>query len=420
MDAGKCELAYTSSESVSIVAKSADSWIHDFDVSEYGIIRFSYDSNTTGHERESIIELNYNTGRAYINVIQESANSNAEFSFSIDALSDYNITYSVTPKNLNERYLYGIVSPELYNRFSSDEYFVDYLVGQMKDMAEEEEMSFESLIETLYATGIVQCTYEGMMPDSEYLMFAYRIDGNYKLSSEFCKQYFMSASPVKFSMSADVKGPVVEIHTVPTYENRQYVVMALTQNECKNNMDNAVDALMDLIEYQLEYITWGGHTVAEYIDEISNLGESNVKMILNILTEYYAIAVSISHDLTVTSEAEVIEFETADVNPSDNILSISITDVTATTAHYNVSPTNDDTYLFFIDPAANWETYDDEYLTEYIAGLFGNGSYLRSGESDGTIDNLQPGTKYLAFAFGALAGKPTTKIVKTFFTTKSK
>ncbi len=109
-------------------------------------------------------------------------------------------------------------------------------------------------------------------------------------------------------------------------------------------------------------------------------------MELNKLDDYYAIAVAMDLDCNPTSEMAIAEFSTEEVHPSDNLISIDITDITAIGAHWKATTTNDDQYLLFVEAVdvinEMWSEDDDE-LMGIIASLFPTTYYERRGSQKG-------------------------------------
>jgi hypothetical protein len=114
-------------------------------------------------------------------------------------------------------------------------------------------------------------------------------------------------------------------------------------------------------------------------------------------------------------------------NSSTNSFVIDVSDITATSAYVEVTPSNNDTYFFDVieqevfDQYSSGKDFANDVVTLYtengysVADLLSSGidSYSYSGDSA-----LEPNTEYYAYAFGLSAdGKLTTKVVAQAFKT---
>lgn len=154
---------------------------------------------------------------------------------------------------------------------------------------------------------------------------------------------------------------------------------------------------------------------------------------LNPDTDYYAFAFGVTAEGVVTSEVAMEPFKTlapAPSGPSDNELSISVTQVTATSALVSVTPSNTDTYYFDIIEKSAIDEYGSplDFALEHIVKIkntceaygYTLADVLSSGPDEMPYDGfLTPNTEYCAFAFGATANCAiTTEVVTVPFTTQ--
>ena len=148
---------------------------------------------------------------------------------------------------------------------------------------------------------------------------------------------------------------------------------------------------------------------------------------LNPNTEHYAFAFGVTAEGVITSEVAMESFKTLEptpAGPSDNVLSVSVTRVTATGAHVNVTPSNNDTYYFDVIEKSAIDEYGSplDFALDYIVKLkntceaygYTLADALSSGSDDMSYDGLlSPNTEYYAFAFGATADCAITTSVVT-------
>ena len=154
-------------------------------------------------------------------------------------------------------------------------------------------------------------------------------------------------------------------------------------------------------------------------------------------TEFYAYAVGISADGTITTAMVLKEFKTLengngggnDDIVSDNTFNISVSNITANSAQVNVTPSNNDTYYFdiidkvILDQYANKKDFASEVVS-MVQELYESYGYtLADALSSGAVGyfydgDLDANTEYYAVAFGvssngAITTDVTTKLFKT-------
>lgn len=106
----------------------------------------------------------------------------------------------------------------------------------------------------------------------------------------------------------------------------------------------------------------------------------------------------------------------------DLTFAISVTNITDTSMHLSVTPSNNTDTYFCTTLNSSWEgASDDTVITQLDAFLKQNGSSLLQSVGVGpistTVDQLDPGSKYFVVAFGYDATGATTAITWESFTT---
>lgn len=189
--------------------------------------------------------------------------------------------------------------------------------------------------------------------------------------------------------------------------------------------------------------------VADYISQLKALYEEHGLALGDVLsqgpdsweyeegqlepnTDYYAFAFGVTAEGVVTSEVTMESFKTLEptpAGPSDNVLSVSVTRVTANGALVNVTPSNNDTYYFDVIEKSAIDEFGSplDFALDYIVKLkntceaygYTLADALSSGSDEMSYDGfLSPNTEYYAFAFGATADCAiTTEVVTVPFKT---
>lgn len=188
--------------------------------------------------------------------------------------------------------------------------------------------------------------------------------------------------------------------------------------------------------------------VADYISQLKAIYEEHGMTLGDILSqgpdyweyqdqlnpgiEYYAFAFGVTPEGVITSEVALKSFKTLEPTPSgpsDNVLSVSVSQVTATGALVSVTPSNNDTYYFDVIEKSAIDEFGApiDFALDYIVKLKNTceayGTTLADALSSGTDSfsydgYLTPNTEYYAFAFGATANcTVNTEVVTVPFKT---
>lgn len=161
-----------------------------------------------------------------------------------------------------------------------------------------------------------------------------------------------------------------------------------------------------------------GMSVEDFFEQMTNIGTQTIE-IVGLLPEntYVGFAVAINDEAIFCSEMTKAEFTTLSVGDSDNRISISITDVGEDWADFEITTTNDDPYVFFIEPSSTFEGLDDDEIIQFALDNISYTTTIYNGDYSDTASPLTPGTEYTALAFGYITGTATTGLVKTGFHT---
>ncbi len=135
-------------------------------------------------------------------------------------------------------------------------------------------------------------------------------------------------------------------------------------------------------------------------------------------TTFVLIVGYIKPDGTPAGDFECTEFETPAPQASDNKLTITVSDVTARTAHISVTTTNSDQYTVRCFPATQFgDLAGEELAAEMLYYYMLWGGDANSGDFEDDFEKLKADTKYIAAAVGYTDCAATTDIVTAEFTT---
>lgn len=131
----------------------------------------------------------------------------------------------------------------------------------------------------------------------------------------------------------------------------------------------------------------------------------------------YTIAVfAVNDECLVSSDPTIANVTTGVTEPSDNKLEVTVTDITATGAHLEISTTNDDSYAYLVCEASELEGKSDEEIMEYAISYYNLN--MASGDVSRDIADLPSSEDFSVLAFGYEGGAaPTTGLARADFRT---
>lgn len=422
-DGGDAVMNYTVTnpiEGAKINAGSEAGWLHDFDCSEEGRIRFIVDENPeVGQTRTATVTVTYNDGAIEdeFTVLQGEGVEKAPFEITIDEVGmDYAIA-TVAP-----------LDPEMtwhalaYDAWVFDEegrpieQCVEEFLNAYAFVASMAGMDFETFMETdILCTGTETLPFEQLSVGTKHYIMAIGIDAKGTILSDAVLEPFttegIDMQDITFEVSFDVDGVNGTLHTIPSDNNVRYY----TDIKLKSDWPDGPD-----IQGWLQTYMWQesilGISREEAINKISSYGDATKEYYLDKETDYYAFAVAINEQGIICSDAEVVEFTSGTVPPSDNTFMINVIEEGADYVDYEVIPSNNDYYSYAVSPVSEWDGMtDEEYVRQYIStgmNLILMDMKTTFGENSFTESGLAPNTDYYIFVFGYEQQTITTEITK--------
>lgn len=407
-------------EGAKINAGSQAGWLHDFDCSEEGRIRFIVDENPeVGQTRTATVTVSYNDGTIEdeFTVLQGEGVEKAPFEITIDEVGmDYAIA-TIAP-----------LDPEMtwhalaYDAWVFDEegrpieQCVEEFLNAYAFVASMAGMDFETFMETdILCTGTETLPFEQLSVGTKHYIMTIGIDAKGTILSDAVLEPFttegIDMQDITFEVSFDVDGVNGTLHTIPSDNNVRYY----TDIKLKSDWPDGPD-----IQGWLQTYMWQesilGISREEAINKISSYGDATKEYYLDKETDYYAFAVAINEQGIICSDAEVVEFTSGTVPPSDNTFMINVIEEGADYVDYEVIPSNNDYYSYAVSPVSEWDGMtDEEYVRQYIStgmNLILMDMKTTFGENSFTESGLAPNTDYYIFVFGYEQQTITTEITK--------
>lgn len=402
-------------------------WITALDTETEGQITFIADANTTYETRETEVTVKYGedvTGS--FKIIQEGAEKPADFVINIEETTLSSITYGITPLNNDLPYANMILRKSVFDEFKSEEEIFKNDINAIKDYIKTIGLSLEEYLNTYLLTGpSTGITKRRITPSTEFVVYAYGMDYTGTPTTGITKKETctrdIEMSDITFEISASSDDISATVSYKPSDENQYYLAGIVSKKEYDNSEDYFNTALLSLRQSLYYYEDVGGlsyeDAIAAVFRNFCKKGNCDETFEIHAATEYIAYAVSVNDEIFFSSEPSTTQFTTADASMSDNVITLSVSDIETRIANYSITTTNNDPYAFITLKSEEFKSLSDEEILEKLFATYNFDSSTLTGSKSGRLTNLEPETEYYMLAFGYQSGKATTQLFKEVFTT---
>lgn len=431
-----------------VEVSAAEPWVYDFKTNTEGVIRFAVEENTGSEARSCLVTVEYRFADPVIFKVKQGARVDKGFTLENVTSNYFDFYIDVIPEDKTTPYIVMCAGPEyiVASDFKTGEDFynddVAYFawLGQFYGQNAAAVMQDKAIVGDLRNKKVGQAA-----PGVTYTVYCYYIDYTTgALLSEVCLMPVTTAAPkqndVEFEMKLElVDGCMASVDVTPIGYEGDYYFDVLP----KVLVDSYLYDLVDLqgnryLNSNEEVITyWWATAVGEMVANNNSTsgiiadftcvgnnpdGTPKSHYDFELLAEvpYYLFAYTMEENGLCSSVPQIVPFTTGTVSPSDNVISVEVGKVTARTAKFNFTPSNDDYYVAGWEKASDWAKYgkNDAEIMEY---LLHNLEYaLLKGPEEVSVLDLEPETEYVVYAFGSRGGCATTsQIFSQRITTKS-
>lgn len=325
-----------------------------------------------------------------------------------------------TPDPIEEPTLLQINENVIQAKSTGGEYAFTYILEGGENIPEVKAESQDEWIHDLDTStaGVVRFVVDANLSSSRISRITISC-GNLKDDIVVSQSAVSGKAEVTFDMTYDIDGPYVTMHVTPDPEGVRYYAWYYDKKMMESALSKSPGVTLEMylekvvevdISNAIYYGAYAGYTTEQAVAEITLVGPSSQEFELNGETDFYGFACAVNDSGTIISDVAVTEFRTGSVEPSDNQISIVVTDVNSDRVSYSVKTTNMDQYATMVVPAETVENLSDEELIEWFNGVDSYVNYLRFGDSDATILVDQQDADYYILAFGFEYGMATTDI----------
>ena len=417
-----------------ITAEAAEEWVNGFNYGITGALQFNVDANDGTEPRECLVTVKYRFAEDVVFTVKQSARTNAGFKLENVTSDLFSYTVDVIPDDKTAPYIImsadatyiaqsGFETPEDYYE---DDFFYFGWLGQFygKDavgvMQERSRVGDER--------GITIGDAVSGIPHTFYCYYFDYATG--ALISDIAMFEIVTKEPekidVQFNVEYTVEGPLVKADVTPvSYDGTYYFDMlnGLVADSYLESFDFLNNDPAEAVEYYWSNAV-GTMSQSMSYDEIVSFyncqGEyedgtprSHYEFELLANHDYYLFAFAMEEHGLPRSKPQIVKITTGDVEPSDNEITASVSNVTAQSATISFTTSNDDYYIAGWEKASDWATFgnNDAERQQYL--LTNRSFELIKGDYSQNVIGLEPETDYVLYAFGSRGGVATTDYIAT-------
>ena len=417
-----------------ISAEAAEEWVNGFNYGITGALQFNVDANDGTEPRECLVTVKYRFAEDVVFTVKQSARTSAGFKLENVTSDLFSYTVDVIPDDKTAPYIVmsadatyivqsGFETPE---DFYEDDIFYFGWLGQFygKDavgvMQERSRVGDER--------GITIGDAVSGIPHTFYCYYFDYATG--ALISDIAMFEIVTKEPekidVQFNVEYTVEGPLVKADVTPvSYDGTYYFDMlnGLVADSYLESFDFLNNDPAEAVEYYWSNAV-GTMSQSMSYDEIVSFyncqGEyedgtprSHYEFELLANHDYYLFAFAMEEHGLPRSKPQIVKITTGDVEPSDNEITASVSNVTAQSATISFTTSNDDYYIAGWEKASDWATFgsNDAERQQYL--LTNRSFELIKGDYSQNVIGLEPETDYVLYAFGSRGGVATTDYIAT-------
>lgn len=310
-------------------------WVKDVNTSVSGEITFVADANEELEYRnaELLVKYSGDAKSSVLNLSQLPKVIPPVFDITIELITQTTAKYSVVPGDKDQTYVSMLVDKNYFDIHQSDEeYFQDDL-KYIKEMAESFGVSLEEyLTNTLSRGDLLVKNMTGLLPGTEYYVYAYGMTVSGERTTDIYKEQFATVSvpkiDVTFTINTSLTGPLCDLSVIPSDKEQRYVI-GMYASDGVSDADAAVKMYQQYILDMIAVYEVMGTSPEEVVAGMSVIGETARTYELEENRGYIVFAASCTDNGLINSDPASETFTTGTVQPSDNVITFEVTDLEA-------------------------------------------------------------------------------------------
>lgn len=419
-------------EGEKIAVEGAPEWL-TVNTSRVRTIELTATENTSSEERTATLTVTYK-GAKNCTIDVKQACYDSPLRIEILEVTAADLYFSVYANDPELTWIPMVTSQAYFDSVQSDSEIFDMNIEYFEYLAEGRGLTLSEYLEQTVARGTIEnILFEGLDPNSEYVLYLYGITTDGKRTTDIIWESIKTEEPwdgpLTFEFNVMEENHHLFFDVTPSHTGVPYYFTIVEKEDLegwmeKYNTSNVREALQkgDIDEtYQLlidyEFI----HDKSDYYALFNVMGRLfDEQMACDASTTYVLCAAKWNEDCQLLGEVSTFEYTSEPVEPSDNQISLRVENITQSSADVVTTTTNNDPYAVIPLQSSIVASMDDQALFDYLISNYDYllSEYTFSGNRTRTYTHLEPNTRYTFVAFGYLAGTQTTSyITREEFTT---
>lgn len=398
------------------------------------VLTFSAELNETGEVRETQVVLSYEGAEdVTVDVSQDFFVS--PLKVSVSGVTATSVTFSIVTSDPELTWIPMVTYKESFEYFESDDELFQNDLEYFAYLADIQDMTRAEFLEMMTAAGSMEnVTFDGLQPSMNYVLYAYGVTTEGRRTTDIVSAPFTTDDPyegdITFSFTAEENDYILDYTITPSHTGVPYYYGIETWDTLEQWKVKHGGSLRDAIQAE---------EIDSSINELVDLGmisgpeayyliynESDVMdwgyFELKADTKYVIYAVKWDEQCRLTGPVSTYEHTSQPVSQSDNQLTLSVENITQSSAEAVVTATTDDPYVVIPVKKSEIEGMSDEEAVVYVTTKYDYiiGEYTFTGNITKHFSRMRPDTEYIILAFGYKAGVMTTsELDKVDFVTLS-
>jgi hypothetical protein len=436
--AGSYAVAYTLKngiEGIDIAIKCDTDWLTNLRT-ESGKIHFDYTQNLGKESRTAAIMVTYPNVKSVLIKITQRVNDSVTFTMEVTSQTTASCTTKITPSDPEAIYIV-YMSELIYLQSaeidSAEKLFLDdynYFMGFAQQVNAPKLKEF-FLANYFAYQGEQNITWDGMMPNNEYVLYVYAVEFNaenndYSLASPITYQIITLDNPerttVEFDVQIDVNGPTAEYNITPIdYDGKYYFTIYEEGDYMYRNANTPVDdtyaeLVADVWVDMVYTLLISGYSADQLLELMCLSGNVEYGETLKGSTNYALVIYAIDNVdgiPQVVSNPQVFNFRTEEIGASDMTIDIKVENKYVRVADVTITPSTNEPYTAAIIAKSSVPELENSELIEWLNTNLQMESY--SGYIYNHINTFEPETEYSVFAYGYWGDVVTTDLFRYDF-----
>lgn len=424
--------AITNGEGGTLSAACDAEWL-TIDTATANRLTLSATANDTAAERTTNVVLSYAGAKdVTLKVTQAYATAAETLSMKITEVGSTTITFDVSAPD-DMQWIPMVTYTEYWDESLSDQEIFESDMEYFEYMAEKYEVTLDTFLSEIVGTGSESgIVIDELDPETGYVIYVYGITAEGELATEIVWEAATTEPPyegdITFEFTTDEYDFQLDFCVIPSIAGVNYYHGIATEAEINawkelagsDDLRAAIQA--GDIEPNIErYMNLGFiEERYEYFEMYNESGTMDYGWEeLTAATKYIIYAAKWNENCELVGEVSTYEHTSATVEMSENVVTLTIAEVTQSSVTVETEASLNDPYAMIPVRSSEIEGLSDSEIVAYISEAYDYllSEYIFYGSAEKTYRKMRPETEYTLLWFGYYGGTQTTELWKQTFTT---